>query len=178
MCKQDLAYILMTSLVFLCLVQCCMNKMMYVCEHASCALSVCELRVRGWKHGEGTDWEVIERRLLFIVLLTRACWHHPVRALPLTPRNKTTTAFAHQTGRYSDCSRCVSMCFDKVLLLVFCCHILKASNLPLLSVVSCSFIWKLELISCTHKSYDLHCIHYFYVIYSYSQKPVLVLFGH
>lgn len=38
---------------------------------------------------EGADWGVIERRLLFIVLLTRACWPHQVRALPLTPRKKT-----------------------------------------------------------------------------------------
>lgn len=35
--------------------------------------------------GEGADWGVIERRLLFIVLLTRACWPHQVRASLLTP---------------------------------------------------------------------------------------------
>lgn len=39
--------------------------------------------------GEGAGWGVIESRLLFIVLLTRACWPHQVRALPLTPREKT-----------------------------------------------------------------------------------------
>lgn len=36
--------------------------------------------------GESADWGVVERRLLFIVLLTRACCPH--QASPLTPKTK------------------------------------------------------------------------------------------
>ena len=68
------------------------NTFMHVCVHACVLVLICKgMKVfrRANPAGEGADWGVIERRLLFIVLLTRACWPHQVRALPLTPRKKT-----------------------------------------------------------------------------------------
>lgn len=62
---------------------------------------------------EDANWGVIERRLLFVVLLTRACWPHRVKALPLTSSKKTREqqplCIKQATGLIENC---VCPCFD------------------------------------------------------------------
>lgn len=130
--------------------------------------------------GEGTDWEVVERRLLFIVLLIRACWHHQVRALPLTPKNCSKE---QQPLRIKQATILIEVC-------VCPCVLTKQVLLFIVTAIFwdlhqtfafCSFMrfemGKLEHLSCTHKSYDIYCLNSFYATYSYILKPVLVLSG-